>query len=90
MLPDGTLTFLVADAWKGIGAALYMTSAVSSTASTQSPSLGRSKNLHGRGALLHVISLTNNYVADTHGEANMFTSVHRHSRSEGGSSYQWR
>ena len=79
-LPDGTLTFLVADVCgKGIGAALFMTLfrsliRASSTADQFSPGQEQ-KTFTPEERLLHVISLTNNYVVETHGEANMFATV---------------
>jgi len=80
MLPDGSLTFLVADVCgKGIGAALFMTLfrsliRAASTADQFSPGQ-ESKTFTAEERLLHVISLTNNYVVETHGEANMFATI---------------
>jgi len=80
MLPDGTLTFLVADVCgKGIGAALFMTLfrsliRAASMAEQFSPEQ-EPKNFTPEERLLHVISLTNNYVVETHGEANMFATI---------------
>ena len=80
LLPDGTLTFLVADVCgKGIGAALFMTLfrsliRAASTAEQFSPEQ-EPKNFTPEERLLHVISLTNNYVVETHGEANMFATI---------------
>jgi serine phosphatase RsbU (regulator of sigma subunit) len=79
-LPDGTLTFLVADVCgKGIGAALFMTLfrsliRVASIADQFSPGL-EPKTFTPEERLLQVVSLTNNYVVETHGEANMFATV---------------
>ena len=79
-LPDGTLTFLVADVCgKGIGAALFMTLfrsliRAASTADQFSPGQDQ-KNFTPEERLLHVISLTNNYVVETHEEANMFATI---------------
>jgi len=79
-LPDGTLTFLVADVCgKGIGAALFMTLfrsliRAASTADQFSPGQ-EPKTFTAEERLLHVISLTNNYVVETHGEANMFATI---------------
>jgi serine phosphatase RsbU (regulator of sigma subunit) len=80
ILPDGTLTFLVADVCgKGIGAALYMTlfrSLIRAASTTDQFSPGRDpKTFTVEERLLHVISLTNNYVAETHSEANMFATI---------------
>ena len=80
LLPDGTLAFLVADVCgKGIGAALFMTLfrsliRAASTADQFSPGQDQ-KNFTPEERLLHVISLTNNYVVETHEEANMFATI---------------
>jgi phosphoserine phosphatase RsbU/P len=77
LLPDGTLTFLVADVCgKGIGAALYMTlfrSLIRAASTTDQFSPRQTFTPEER--LQHIISLTNNYVVETHGEANMFATV---------------
>jgi sigma-B regulation protein RsbU (phosphoserine phosphatase) len=79
-LPDGKLAFLVADVCgKGVGAALYMTLFRSlihaaSTANQFSPWQER-KTLTAEECLLQVISLTNDYVVETHSEANMFATI---------------
>ncbi len=80
ILPDGTLTFLVADVCgKGIGAALYMTlfrSLIHAASTTDQFSTGQEqKNFTPEERLQHAISLTNNYVVETHGEANMFATI---------------
>jgi len=79
-LPDGTLTFLVADVCgKGIGAALFMTlfrSLIRAASTTDQFSPGQEqKTFTPEERLLHVISLTNNYVVETHGEAHMFSTI---------------
>ena len=79
-LPDGTLTFLVADVCgKGIGAALFMTlfrSLIHAASISDQFSPGQEqKSLSPAERLQHVISLTNNYVAETHEESNMFATV---------------
>ena len=80
-LPDGTLTLLVADVCgKGIGAALYMTLfrsliRAASTTDQFSPGQEQMKTFTPEERLLHVISLTNDYVVETHGEANMFATI---------------
>ena len=79
-LPDGTLTFLVADVCgKGIGAALFMTlfrSLIRAASTTDQLSPGREqKTFTPEERLMHVITLTNNYVVETHGEANMFATI---------------
>ena len=80
MLPDGTLTFLVADVCgKGIGAALYMTlfrSLIHAASTTDQFSPGQEqKTFTAEERLLHAISLTNKYVVETHSEAFMFATV---------------
>lgn len=80
LLPDGTLTFLVADVCgKGIGAALYMTLFRSlihaaSTSDQFSPGQGQ-KNFTPAERLLHAVTLTNNYIIETHETACMFATV---------------
>ncbi len=80
LLPDGTLTFLVADVCgKGIGAALFMTLfrtliRAASTADQFSPAQ-ELKTFTPEERLLRVISLTNDYVVETHGEASMFATI---------------
>lgn len=81
LLPDGSLTFLVADVCgKGIGAALYMTLFRSliraASISDQFLPVGQGqKNYTPTERLLHAISLTNNYIAETHEAACMFATV---------------
>lgn len=79
LLPDGKLMFLVADVCdKGIGAALFMTLfrsliRAASTGIQFSPT--QVQPLTPSEHLLHTVSLTNNYVAETHETANMFATV---------------
>jgi len=79
LLPDGKLMFLVADVCdKGIGAALFMTLfrsliRAASTGIQFSPT--QAQPLTPSEQLLHTVSLTNNYVAETHEAANMFATV---------------
>ncbi len=80
ILPDGTLTFLVADVCgKGIGAALFMTlfrSLIHAASTSDQFTPGQEqKSFTPAERLQHVISLTNNYVAETHEESNMFATV---------------
>lgn len=72
ILSDGNLTFLVADVCgKGIGAALYMTlfRSLIRASSNASDSLTPAQRLG------YSVSLTNNYVAETHESANMFATI---------------
>lgn len=80
LLPDGTLTFLVADVCgKGLGAALYMTlfrSLIHAACTSDQFSPGQdSKNFTPAERLLHAASLTNNYLIVTHESACMFATV---------------
>ncbi|HUM26924.1 MAG TPA: response regulator, partial [Anaerolineales bacterium] len=69
-LPDGTLTFLVADVCgKGIGAALFMTlfrSLIHAASISDQFSVGQAQpSLSAAERLQHAVTLTNNYVAET-------------------------
>ncbi|MBK8780556.1 MAG: SpoIIE family protein phosphatase [Anaerolineales bacterium] len=80
LLPDGTLTFLVADVCgKGIGAALYMTlfrSLIRAASTSDQFAPGQdAKNFTPAERLLHATSLTNNYLIETHEAACMFATV---------------
>ncbi len=80
LLPDGTLAFLVADVCgKGIGAALYMTlfrSLIRAASTSDQLTAGQdAKNFTPAERLLHSISLTNNYLIETHESACMFATV---------------
>ncbi len=79
-LPDGTLTFLVADVCgKGIGAALFMTlfrSLIHAASISDQFSAGQAQqSLSAAERLQHAVTLTNNYVAETHEASNMFATV---------------
>lgn len=79
-LPDGSLFGVVGDVCdKGVGAALFMTlfrSLIRATATTDDfLDRGRRRALTPAERLQHVISFTNHYIAETHGEANMFATV---------------
>ena len=79
-LPDGNILFLVGDVCgKGVGAALFMTlfrSLIRVTATTGFFFGGNDrKNLSASDMLQQIISFTNNYVADTHGDADMLATV---------------
>lgn len=80
LLPDGSFTFLVADVCgKGIGAALFMTlfrSLIHAASTTDQFSPGQIlQSFTPAKRLQHVVSLTNNYVADTHEAACMFATI---------------
>jgi phosphoserine phosphatase RsbU/P len=79
LLPDGKLMFLVADVCdKGIGAALFMTlfrSLIRAASTGIQFSPAQVQPLTPSEQLLHTVSLTNNYVAETHEAANMFATV---------------
>lgn len=80
LLPDRTLVVLVGDVCgKGVGAALFMTlfrSLIRATLTTDT--FNRQAGLQGitpSERLEHAISFTNSYIAETHAEANMFTTL---------------
>jgi phosphoserine phosphatase RsbU/P len=80
MLPDGKLVCVVGDVCgKGVGAALFMTlfrSLIRVIATTDYLLTGEDKKEFTSGERLkHVITFTNNYISDTHGDANMFATV---------------
>jgi sigma-B regulation protein RsbU (phosphoserine phosphatase) len=80
LLPDGNLVFVIGDVCgKGVGAALFMTlfrSLIRATATSDVSSGGKDMGtLAPAERLLHVISFTNNYLNDTHGDANMFSTI---------------
>jgi len=80
ILPDGTLTFVIADVCgKGIGAALFMTlfrSLIHAASTTDQLSLEQIKKIFTPAErLIHAVTLANNYVAETHEAANMFSTV---------------
>jgi phosphoserine phosphatase RsbU/P len=78
LLPDGKLMFLVADVCgKGIGAALFMTlfRSMIRAASTNIQTIQPTQSLSSTELLLHTISFTNNYVAETHETSFMFATV---------------
>ncbi|HNR01492.1 MAG TPA: SpoIIE family protein phosphatase [Anaerolineaceae bacterium] len=79
-LPDGNLVFVVGDVCgKGVGAALFMTlfrSLIRATATSDvycSTEELTGMSLSNR--LQHVVSFTNHYVTQTHGDANMFATL---------------
>jgi serine phosphatase RsbU (regulator of sigma subunit) len=79
-LPDGNLICVVGDVCgKGVGAALYMTlfrSLIRATSKIDYFYHSQGGQGHNNAErLLHVISFTNNYVAETHGHTSMFSTV---------------
>jgi len=80
LLPDGNLTCVIGDVCgKGVGAALYMTlfrSLIRATSKTDYfYNMPGAIGLNNAQRLQHVISFTNNYVAETHGHTSMFSTV---------------
>ena len=80
LLPSGELLCAIGDVCdKGVGAALFMTLFRSLVRVTATSDLGHS--LAGNSALSptarlrHVLSYTNEYIADTHADANMFATL---------------
>jgi serine phosphatase RsbU (regulator of sigma subunit) len=79
-LPDGNLACVVGDVCdKGVGAALFMTlfrSLIRITATTDIYSKEMEANLLSPvERLQHVVSFTNDYIADIHADANMFATL---------------
>jgi serine phosphatase RsbU (regulator of sigma subunit) len=79
-LPDGNLLCLIGDVCgKGVGAALFMTlfRSLIRAACTASIFFGdvETAPLSASDRLLHAISFTNDYVAETHSEDNMFATI---------------
>jgi serine phosphatase RsbU (regulator of sigma subunit) len=80
VLPDGQLVFLVGDVCgKGVGAALFMTLFRSLLRAPFTMDVlaqaDAARTVTAAGRLQQVVSLTSNYVAETHGEASMFATV---------------
>jgi sigma-B regulation protein RsbU (phosphoserine phosphatase) len=80
LLPDGNLVCVVGDVCgKGVGAALFMTlfrSLIRATSTSDVSCGGRDMGtLTPAERLQHVISFTNNYLNQTHGDANMFSTI---------------
>lgn len=79
LLPDGNLICVVGDVCgKGVGAALYMTLFRSLIRAISKSDYFYNKGLQGLNnaeRLQHVISFTNNYVAETHGHTSIFSTV---------------
>lgn len=80
LLADGSLVTVLGDVCgKGVGAALFMTlfrSLIRATFTTDDLEPGRQgQECSSEERLRHVVAFTNRYVAETHGEANMFATV---------------
>jgi phosphoserine phosphatase RsbU/P len=80
MLPDGHLVLVIGDVCgKGVGAALFMTlfrSLIRATATSEYfRSVGDARWSSPAERLQHVISFTNQYIVQTHGDANMFATI---------------
>jgi sigma-B regulation protein RsbU (phosphoserine phosphatase) len=80
LLPDGNLACVVGDVCgKGVGAALFMTLFRSLIRATCTTDYFHGQNgaqaLTASERLQHAVSFTNRYIAETHGEANMFATV---------------
>ncbi len=80
-LPDGTLGLVIADVCdKGVGAALFMTlfrSLIRAAANLDyfEQTEKASASLSSTERLQRAISLTNNYIAETHGDSGMFATL---------------
>jgi sigma-B regulation protein RsbU (phosphoserine phosphatase) len=80
LLPDGNLTCVIGDVCgKGVGAALFMTlfrSLIRATSTSDVALSGKDMNaLTPTERLQHVISFINHYLNETHGDANMFSTI---------------
>jgi serine phosphatase RsbU (regulator of sigma subunit) len=80
LLPDGKLVCVLGDVCgKGVGAALFMAlcrSLIRVTATRDVFNKQEEGNFVSPGERLHhIVSFTNNYIADTHADANMFATV---------------
>ena len=80
LLPDGDLLCVIGDVCdKGVGAALFMTlfrSLIRATATSDiSCNGGNMMVLTPAERLKHIISFTNNYIANTHADASMFATI---------------
>lgn len=80
LLPDGNLAVVVGDVCgKGVGAALFMTLFRSLVRATATSNISGSEKdpvtLSLSDRLHHVISFTNKYLVEIHGDANMFATM---------------
>lgn len=80
LLPDGNLVCVVGDVCgKGVGAALFMTlfrSLIRAAATSDLANSGQDMStLTPAERLRHVVTSTNNYLNDVHGDANMFSTI---------------
>ena len=80
-LPDGTIGLVIADVCdKGVGAALFMTlfrSLIRATANMEyfEHTENRNPTLSAPERLIRAVSLTNNYIAETHNKSGMFATL---------------
>jgi serine phosphatase RsbU (regulator of sigma subunit) len=80
LLPDGNLACVIGDVCgKGVGAALFMTLFRSLIRATSTSAISCGENdvvsLAPAERLRQVVSFTNNYLVEIHGDANMFATV---------------
>jgi len=75
-LPDGSVALVLGDVCdKGVGAALFMALFRSLIRSTASSQIGASGLDVLKARVLHAVTVTNDYIANTHGRANMFATL---------------
>jgi serine phosphatase RsbU (regulator of sigma subunit) len=79
LLPDGNLVLVVGDVCgKGVGAALFMTlfrSLIRATATSNIGCVRQKTEVDPKALLRRVITFTNEYIADVHGDVNMFATL---------------
>ncbi len=75
-LPDGTVALVLGDVCdKGVGAALFMALFRSLIRSLAASQIGQSGVDLLQHRVLHAVTTTNNYIANTHGRTNMFATL---------------